>query len=192
MSVVIENLKEALNGESNAKRKYELYAEKPMEENHPEIAYLFKAVSFAESIHIKNHTRALSLMIDSEVNLDEFVYVDEEILREKTGDTFSNLEDAIEGETYETKQMYKQFEKNAKSLGNEVAELSFSLARDAEEVHADLFSLYSKYLTKGTPIEKRKIYVCQICGNVEFEEPPENCPVCDHSKTFFKEIDTPN
>ncbi|MBD3212340.1 MAG: hypothetical protein GF311_07015 [Candidatus Lokiarchaeota archaeon] len=192
MSVVIENLKEALNGESNAKRKYELYAEKAMEENHPEIAHLFKAVSFAESIHIKNHTRALSLLIDSEANLDEFVHVDEVALREKIGDTVSNLEDAIEGETYETKQMYKQFEKNAKSLGNEVAELSFSLARDAEEVHADLFSTYSKHLTKGKSIAKRKIYVCKICGNVEFEEPPENCPVCDHSKTFFEEIDTPN
>lgn len=188
MSIVIENLKEALNGESNAKRKYELYAEKAIEENFPEVAHLFTAVSFAESIHIKNHTRALSLLTDSEVNLEEFVDVNEAELKKKMGNTISNLKDAVDGETYETKKMYKNFEKNANSLGNDVAELSFSLARDAEKVHADHFSSFLKKLKKEKSIERRKIYVCQICGNVEFVEAPENCPVCDHSEKFFKEI----
>jgi len=190
MSIVIENLKEALNGESNAKRKYELYAQKAMEENYPQIAHIFKAVSFAESIHIKNHKRALSLLTDTEIRLDDFVQVDEEQLKKKMGDTASNLDDAIEGEIYETKKMYKKFEKNANSSGKEVAELSFSLARDAEKIHADLFSSFLKGLKKGKKVEKKKIFVCQICGNVEFEEPPETCPVCDHSEKFFKEIKT--
>ena len=53
--IIIENLKEAINGESNAKRKYELYAEQAMKENLPEVANLFKAVSQAENIHVKNH-----------------------------------------------------------------------------------------------------------------------------------------
>jgi rubrerythrin len=84
--------------------------------------------------------------------------------------------------------MYKDFEKNASSEGKDVPELSFSLARDAEKVHADLFSKYLKNLKKGKNIKKQKIYVCQICGNVEFDEPPEICPVCDHSKEFYEEI----
>lgn len=188
MSIVIENLKEALKGERNAKRKYEIYAQKAMEENHPHIAHVFKAVSFAESIHIKNHKRALSLLTDSEISLDDLVQVDEAQLKNKMGDTTSNLEDAIEGETYETKKMYKKFEKNANSFGKEVVELSFSLARDAEKTHADLFSLLLKRFKKGKKGEKVKIFVCQICGNVELEEPPERCPVCDHSERFFKEI----
>ena len=191
MSLVIENLKEALIGELKAKRKYELYAKKALEEYHPEIAYLFKAVSFAESIHIKNHTRALSVLTDSDININEIIQIDGKELKNNIGDTFSNLEDAIEGELYETKKMYKKFEKNANSLGQEVAELSFSLARDAERVHADHFSSYLKHLEKGREIKKRKIYVCEICGNVEFEEPPETCPVCDHSKNFYKEIYAP-
>ncbi|MFO7796535.1 MAG: rubrerythrin family protein [Promethearchaeati archaeon] len=191
MSLVIENLKEALIGETKAQRKYDLYAEKALEENRPEIAHLFKAVSFAENIHIKNHKRALSLLVDSDANVQDFLQIDEEELKNKIGDTFSNLEDAIEGELYETKKMYKKFEKNANSLGKEVAELSFSLARDAEKIHADHFSSYLKNLEKGREIKKRKIYVCEICGNVEFEEPPETCPVCDHSKNFYKEIDAP-
>ncbi len=188
MSLVIENLKEALNGESNAKRKYELYAQKAKEKNHPEIAHLFKAVSFAESIHIKNHLRALSVLQGSEVKINDIVTINEEELKQIVKDTISNLQDAIEGEIYETKKMYKQFEKNASSEGKDIPELSFSLARDAERVHADLFSKYLKKLKKGKSVKKQKIYVCQICGNVEFLEPPEICPICDHSKDFYKEI----
>ena len=64
MSIVIENLKEAIKGESNAKRKYELYADQAVKENLPEIGHLFIAVAFAESIHIKNHVKALSSLLN--------------------------------------------------------------------------------------------------------------------------------
>ncbi|MFX0035524.1 MAG: ferritin family protein [Candidatus Hermodarchaeota archaeon] len=57
MSTDIQNLKEAIIGESNAKRKYELYAEKAREENLLEVAHLFKAIAVAEAIHIKNHIK---------------------------------------------------------------------------------------------------------------------------------------
>ena len=39
--------------------------------------------------------------------------------------TKTNLIDAINGETYETKKMYKTFVKNSKKEGSEVAELTF-------------------------------------------------------------------
>ena len=188
MSMVIENLKEAVNGESNAKRKYELYAEKAKEENLPEIAHLFKAISIAEAIHIKNHTRALQILSKSEVKIEDFVDVNENALRNNVKDTKSNLLDAIKGETYETKQMYKIFLKNSKKEGNDVAELTFSLAKKAEKVHARIFSSYLKQLEKNVSIEKRKVFVCQICGNIEFDSPPFICPLCDHTQKFFNEV----
>ncbi|MFW9942319.1 MAG: rubrerythrin family protein [Candidatus Thorarchaeota archaeon] len=188
MSVVIDNLKEAINGESNAKRKYELYAEKAKEENLPEIAHLFKAISMAEAIHIKNHIRALQVLLKRDVEVEDFIDVDELALKNNVKDTRSNLLDAIQGETYETKQMYKVFLKNTKKTGNDVAELSFSLARKAEKVHAEIFSKYLKQLENNKNIEKRKIFVCQICGNVEFDIPPSICPLCDHSEKFFMEV----
>ena len=188
MSTIIENLKEAINGESNAKRKYEIYAEIASEENLPEIAHLFKAVSAAETIHIKNHIRALEVITNSNVRLEDFLEVNEDLLKNNVKDTKANLIDAIEGETYETKHMYKNFVKNSKKEGIEVAELSFSLARNAEKVHAKIFNDYLKKLERNETIDKQKIFVCQICGNVEFNIPPSVCPICDHTEKFFKEI----
>ncbi|MFX1314016.1 MAG: rubrerythrin family protein [Promethearchaeota archaeon] len=188
MSILIENLKEAIIGECNAKRKYELYAEKAKDEQLPEISHLFKAISSAEAIHIKNHIKALSILTNNKVNPEEFVKLNEELLKTNVQDTKSNLRDAIKGETYETKQMYKDFVKNAKKEENEVAELSFMLARKAEKVHSNLFNKFLKQLEKNQKIDKQKIYVCQICGNVEFEEAPLVCPLCDHSQKFYKEV----
>ncbi|MFX1451321.1 MAG: rubrerythrin family protein, partial [Promethearchaeota archaeon] len=131
---------------------------------------------------------ALKVVTNKEVDVKEFVHVNEEILKEKVRDTKSNLIDAITGETYETKQMYKNFLKNSKKAGNEVAELSFQLAKKAEKVHANMFNDYLKKLEKNEPINKKKIYVCQICGNVEFGAPPSLCPICDHNQKFFEEI----
>jgi len=185
MSNVIENLKEAIIGENNAKKKYELYAEQAFKENLPEVAKLFTAVAHAESIHVKNHLKALSSISNKEVNPDDFVVIKEDELKAYVKDTKSNLTDAISGETYEVKRMYKEFLKNAKAGEYDVVELSFQLARDAEKIHAKLYSFYLKSLEKSRSIEYRDIYVCTICGNVEVKEPARNCKICDHSPRFF-------
>ncbi len=189
MSLVADNLKEAINGESNAKRKYELFEEQAVKENLNEIALLFKAASYAESLHIKNHFKALSVITKATVNPEEFVKVDDNELKNHVQDTRANLQEAIDGETYEFKKMYKQFVKNAIKEGDLVSELTFRLAREAEKVHAKLYSNYLKQLEKNKEFEPVEIYVCTICGNIEFTPLPDICPVCDHDKKFFKKID---
>lgn len=186
MSSVIDNLKAAINGESNAKRKYELYAEKALEEGRAQVAKLFKAISSAEELHIRNHLRALNNLVDRKTKKEDIVIIDEKDLQRKVNDTISNLEDAIQGEIYENKKMYKEFEKDSNKTGHFVAELSFSLARKAEKVHANLFKKYLKKIERNAPIEEEDLYVCQICGNVELNKAPQSCPVCDHDKKFFK------
>lgn len=188
MNTLIQNLKEALIGETKAQLKYKFFAEKARKENLPAIADLFKAISFAESIHIKNHKRALSVYTNSEIKPSDFLDINQDEIKEQVKSTQENLENAIEGEIYETKTMYKQFEKNADNMGEITVRLSFSLAREAESIHAKLFKKYRKRLKKGKEIKQRKIFVCQICGNVEFDEAPDTCPVCDHDKQFFKKF----
>ncbi|MFX1257650.1 MAG: rubrerythrin family protein [Promethearchaeota archaeon] len=189
MPLIIDNLKEAINGESNAKRKYELFAKQAARENFPEIANLFKAISSAEGIHIKNHLKALSVITGSEINPKDFVKIDENELKSHVKNTKSNLIDAINGETFETKKMYKQFVKNSKKEGYDAAELTFTLAQKAERVHARIYSKFLKILEKNKLFRTMDIYVCQICGNVEFEKAPSICPLCEHTQKFFKKIE---
>ena len=183
MSSTIENLKEAIKGENNAKLKYELFAKKAKEEDLPEIAHLFEAISYAESIHIKNHLRVLSKLTNSEVDLFNIVPSDEKSI--SISNTKDNLIQAIEGETYEFKKMYKAFMKTAKKRNRYLAEFSFDLARKAELIHSKLFKKYLKKLVNNESFDKVDIYVCSICGNVELERAPKTCPNCQHDQKFF-------
>jgi rubrerythrin len=185
MVTVIENLKEAIVGESTAKKKYELFAKKANEENYKEIAHLFEAIAQAESIHIKNHVTSLSKITKSEININDIVKIDEQKLVNIVSNTRNNLIQAIAGETYEFKKMYKSFIKEAKIEDLYVAEYSFDLARKAEIIHSKLFIKYLKLLDKNKKFPSIDIYVCKICGNVELEKPPKNCPICDHDQKFF-------
>lgn len=189
MKDTISSLKEAIIGESHAKRTYQLFSEQAKKENLNFIAHIFKAISLAEDIHIKNHLKALSVITNSEVKVEEIVKIDEDEIKKKVKNTRSNLYEAIQGETYETKKMYKEFVKNAKNEGLNVAELSFTLAKKAEKVHAKIYSDLLKKLEKNKTIESKEVYVCQICGNIEFEiEKLEICPVCEHGIQFFKKV----
>ena len=69
-----------------------------------------------------------------------------------------------------------------------LAEFSFNLARNAELVHKKLFEKYLKKLDNNEEIEDIDIYVCQICGNVELNNPPKVCTICDHDQMFFKKF----
>jgi len=185
ISVVIENLKEAIIGESNAKRKYELFAEKALNEGFPEIAHLFKAISTAESIHIKNHLKAIEEITKKSVDLNAIVNIEEKVLKKQVRNTRNNLIQAIAGETFEFKKMYKGFMKNAKKNDVYLAEFSFDLARMAEIVHSKLYIRFLKKLDKKEPFEDIDIYVCRICGNVELKKIPKICPNCEHDQKFF-------
>jgi len=185
ISVVIENLKEAIIGESNAKRKYELFAEKALNEGFPEISHLFKAISIAESIHIKNHLKTIEEITKRSVDLNVIVNIEENILKKQVKNTRNNLIQAIAGETFEFKKMYKGFMKNAKKNDVYLAEFSFDLARMAEIVHSKLYITYLKKLDNKEPFEDIDIYICRICGNVELIKIPKICPNCEHDQKFF-------
>jgi len=185
ISVVIENLNEAIIGESNAKRKYELFAEKALNEGFPEIAHLFKAISTAESIHIKNHLKAIEEITKKSVDLNAIVNIEENVLKKQVRNTRNNLIQAIAGETFEFKKMYKAFMKNAKKDDVYLAEFSFDLARKAEIVHSKLYIKFLQKLDKKEPFEEIDIYICRICGNVELKKKPKICPNCEHDQKFF-------
>jgi rubrerythrin/Fe-S-cluster-containing hydrogenase component 2 len=147
-----ENLMAAFAGEAEANRKYTAYAKKAEKEGKLNAAKLFRAAADAETIHALKHFEVAG----------------------KIGSTEENLKDGIKGETYEYKEMYPPFIKQAEAEGNKAAAMSFTFAMKAEEVHA---GLYKDALENLDNTEEVYYYLCPICGNIE-KVRPDKCSIC--------------
>ena len=165
MSKSEQYLQEAFAGESQANRKYLAFAANADKEGYPQAAKLFRAAAEAETVHAHNHLRALKGIKS----------------------TKENLQEAVNGETHEFKNMYPEMIAAAKAEGNKEAERSFNFANEVEKIHAQL---YQKLLDNlGTSKEAYSYYVCPVCGYTSEKEPPGNCPVCGTAGKMFKKID---
>jgi len=63
---------------------------------------------------------------------------------------------------------------------------AFSQSRDVESRHADL---YKKAMNDMLADRETVYYVCQVCGYINEDEAPLNCPICGAVKTKFKKVD---
>ncbi len=157
------NLKEAFAGESQAAMKYSVFAAEAEKAGLPEVARLFRAVSFAEQVHAGNHLRALDAV----------------------GDTSANLKTAEDGEIYEVEQMYPAFKQVAQDQGEKAALRSMHYALEAEKQHIGLYHQAEEMVLAGHDIEGRPVYVCPLCGHTVVGEPPARCPICGQTGTNF-------
>jgi rubrerythrin len=167
MSKTKDNLQTAFAGESQANRKYLFFAEKAEQEKHKQVAKLFRAAADAETVHARNHLKAM----------------------QGIKSTKENLVAAKGGENYEFTKMYPEFIKQAETEGKDKAKDSFDLANQVEQIHHGLFDSALSKIEKGQAIEEKPIYVCQYCGNTVEGEAPEKCPVCGAPKRMFKLIE---
>lgn len=163
----IDNAEEAYAGESQANRKYEIFAEKATAEGYPNVAKLFKAASQAEAIHAKR----LLLVLN------------------KLGSTEDNLKGSVAGETEEYKEMYPAFIKTAKEEGENEAATVFTHAMKAEEVHAGRYEKALEAVSAGNDFELSKVYLCPVCGNIEIDSIPDKCPICGVPARMFREVE---
>lgn len=155
MPTTIDNLKNAFAGESEANQKYRAFAKKAEQDGFPNIARLFRTTAEAERIHAEGHLKAM----------------------EAIGSTADNLQAAINGETYEYKEMYPPMLETAKSDEHK-AKRMFGYAVDAEAVHAKLYALALEAVRQGKDLDGVDFYLCPVCGYIEMGKPTENCPVC--------------
>ena len=162
-----ENLKAAFAGESQANRRYLFFAERADEEGRPVIARLFRAAAESETVHARNHLRAMGGI----------------------GSTRENLGVASEGENYEFTQMYPGFIEQAKAEGNENAEISFTWANKVEKIHYGLYQKALKALDEGEAPKDEPYFVCQGCGYTVGGEAPEKCLVCGAPRSMFKRVE---
>ncbi len=165
MPTTQENLATAFAGESQANRKYLAFAKQAEKEGLPQIAKLFRAAAEAETIHAHYHLGNMG----------------------GVGDTLKNLEEALGGETYEFTSMYPPMLEQAKAE-NHRSKTHFNYALEAEKVHARLFRQALEAMKAGGDLSKMDVYVCPVCGDVEFGEPPEKCPICGAPKAKYQKV----
>lgn len=151
-SKTYENLMEAFAGESQANRKYLAFSKKATTEGKTNAAKLFKAASDAETLHALKHFEVAGKILDTQ----------------------SNLQTAVDGETYEAESMYPGFLETAIAEGNKEAARTFTYALKAEEVHA---KLYKEALENVDQEEEVFYYLCPVCGNIE-KVRPDKCVIC--------------
>ncbi len=154
MPTTIDNLKEAFAGESQANQKYRAFARKAEQDGFPNIARLFRTTAEAERIHAEGHLKAL----------------------EAIGSTSENLQAAIDGETYEYKEMYPPMLAQAEADAHK-AKRMFGYALDAEAVHAKLYAMALEAVKTGKDLDA-EFYLCPVCGNIEIGKPTESCKIC--------------
>ena len=160
-----KNLKEAFAGESQANRKYLSFAKKAEQDGFANVARLFRTAAEAETIHANGHLAAM----------------------DGIKSTAENLRAAIEGETYEAKEMYPPMLADAEAEGHK-AKRMFGYAVKAEAVHADLYAKALEAVQQGKDMAETKFYLCPICGHIEVGEPPASCVICGAKGERFVQV----
>ncbi len=176
-----QNLLAAFSGESMARNKYLFFAEKAMQEHHPEVAELFEQMARNEGVHGRLLYQRLKGIKDSSANLQE----------------------AIQGEYGEWSRMYPSFAQIAREEGFEDIGLLFDQISKIEKDHEFRFlaalaklnssgaerpaapaAPVSKPATSATPqMVKVQGYRCMFCG-ATYENRPDVCNVCQAIGSF--------
>ena len=167
MTKTEENLKTAFAGESQARNKYVYFAKAARKEGFLYIAKIFEETAENEVQHAKDEFKLLNGI----------------------GGTKANLKAAIEGEHYETTEMYPAFAKDAEEEGNKEAAVLFQQITKVEKEHEERFKKLLDMVENETVFKREKPikWKCGKCGFIhEGTEPPEVCPSCKHPREYYE------
>ncbi|MBN1642535.1 MAG: rubrerythrin family protein [Anaerolineae bacterium] len=157
------NLQDAFAGESQAHMKYLAFAAQAEADGLPEVARLFRAISYAEQVHAINHLKEL----------------------QGIGTTADNLESAAGGENFENTEMYPAYDAVAHLQGERGALVSIHYALEAEKIHEVMYRSAKAQVEAGADIASQPVYICPVCGYTVIGEPPEKCPVSRTDRSRF-------
>jgi len=175
-----QNLLKAFAGESQARNRYTYFASAARKEGYEQIANIFIETSENEKEHAKIFFKHLE---GGEVEITAAYPAG------KISDTKSNLEAAAAGEKMEWTTLYADFAKVAKAEGFTDAARSFEQVAKVEKFHESRYRTLIENVVKGEVFKKKTkvLWHCINCGYVaEGTEPPAECPVCKHPRSFYE------
>ncbi|MEW5945558.1 MAG: rubrerythrin family protein [bacterium] len=172
------NLRSACGGESMAHMRYVAWGDRAEEEGYPNVARLFRAISFAERVHATNHFTELKDQAGAFSVTSGGIF--------GLGATSENLAGAIAGERFEIEEMYPVYLNAAKFQGEKGAEISFGYALSAEKIHAEMYGNARKAVEGGKDLVIGPVQICTNCGHTAEGDAPDFCPVCGVPKDRFR------
>ncbi|SFV50192.1 Rubrerythrin [hydrothermal vent metagenome] len=167
------NLMKAFAGESQARNKYEFFADVAYTEGLHRIAKHFQEAANNEKYHAMAEYKAYNKLVKN-IELDT---------------TQKNLMVAADGERYEHEEMYPNFAAIAKEEGlNDIARLFRAIGKVEVEHEAEYLELKRILEAEGFfDSENNEEWICEVCGHAHRgKRPPEKCPLCKADKEYFK------
>ena len=180
-----QNLLKAFAGESQARNRYTLFAQKAKEEGYEQIMGIFAETAEQELAHA---TRFFKFMQGGMVSITA------EYPAGRIGNTAENLLEAAEGEKLEWSALYNDFESVAIDEGFKDVATAFKMISEVEAFHEWRYRKLLERLENGS-IFKREAPIrwqCRNCGYIyEGDELPEDiiCPLCKHGAVDFEPIE---
>lgn len=174
------NLLASFAGESQARSRYTMFAQKALEEGYQQIAAIFLETAEQELSHAKQF---FSLLEGGTVEIKAGYPAG------VIGTTAENLAAAAAGEKEEWSDLYASFAKTAEEEGFPQIALLYRNIAKAETMHEDRYNRVLERLKSGEefsspePIE----WMCRKCGFVvTAKSAPKRCPVCGVDQGWFE------
>lgn len=174
------NLLASFAGESQARSRYTLFAQKAIEEGYEQIASIFLTTANQELSHA---TQFFNLLEGGMVEIKAAYPAG------KVGTTKENLAAAAAGEHEEWGDLYANFAEVAQQEGFPEIALLYKNISKVEQMHE---KRYLKLLERMENEEVFKsehplVWYCRKCGYiVETKQAPKKCPVCGMPQGWFE------
>lgn len=189
-SQTIAVLQELYVKEVKAHQRYRLFSEAALREEHPNIAHLFAALAYSESVHARQFRRILN---ELQAPVPEVPLADIRV-----GTTRENLKYATDVELAEIDREYPAYLGRIEAEHHAEAQKYIRYAWSAERQHRDLIKqiqsgtgMFFRLLIKRFKAEKHRYFVNQNCGATVTELPKDRCPICHKPVSTYVEIPPP-
>lgn len=177
-----ENLMKAFAGESQARNRYTIAAEKASEQHMYAVSQIFLFTADQERAHGQRFYELLKPAEGETI----------QICGSFPADTYDSLDGllraAVYNETQEYEKVYQEFGDQAKEEGFLEAAAAFYQIAEIEKTHAKRFQTIRKLLETNLFYEQVQegVWMCLNCGHIyRGMKAPQVCPVCRHDKGYF-------
>lgn len=175
-----KNLLKAFAGESQARNRYGMFAEKAKEEGFNQIAAIFEETAHNE----KHHAQVFFAFLEGGP-----VEIVAAYPAGIVGSTLDNLLAAADGEHEEFVLLYPSFADVAEKEGFIKISNQFKMIAKVEKEHEARYRKLADNVKNAKVFSKDDIvvWICRECGHIHVgKQPPKACPTCQYPQAVFE------